>query len=148
MAEVVYMPWKKIVVHEIQEIDVASFLQFVAASFEGQKQVGVPVVQWGEGIAFIRADFPDTPEVISEKLKGTLHVGIVNFARTNFQEQKKTTFNGREYAVRLAKVEKNPDLVNLCKFLVNFTGRESSESAESTTKRAFKSPDSASVLAP
>ncbi len=124
MAEIEFRPWKRIIVHEVVEVQIADLLQFIIGQLEAQKQSGVPVIQWGDGIAFVRADFPDTPEVIQDKLKGTLHIGAINFARTSYQDQKKTVFNGREYVVRLAKVDNNPDLINLCKFLNDYKGRE------------------------
>jgi len=122
-AEIVYTPWKRIVVHEAKEMPVADFLQFIVGQVEAQKQGGVPVVPWAEGIAYARGDFPDTPEVLQEKLKGILHIGIVNYTRTSYQEQKKTVLNGREYVVRFEKVDANPDLLNLCKFLDSLKGR-------------------------
>ena len=123
MAEIVYMPWKQIVVHEISEMEVGDFLQMVVAQIEAAKLPGDPVVDWAEGVMFARGEFPDTPETIHDKLRGILHYGVVNFARTSFQEQKKTRFGDRERIIRLRKVEKNADLVNLCKFLDGFKGR-------------------------
>jgi hypothetical protein len=130
MAEIAYAPWKRIVVHEIREMEVTDFLQMVATQFEALKQGGVPVIHWAEGIAYVRADFTDTPEVVQEKLRGILHLAIVSFTRTSYQEQKKTTVGGREYVVKFVRVDDNPDLVNLCKFLGGFKGRDSVTATE------------------
>jgi len=125
MAEIAYEPWRRIVVHEIKEMKVADFFQMVITQFEAQKQVGVPAIQWGEGVAYVRGDFPDTPEIIQEKLKGILHLAMVSFARTSYQEQKRITVGGREHIVKFVKVDDNPDLLNLCRFLSGFKGTQS-----------------------
>jgi len=122
MAEIVYRPWKQIIVHEVQELDVADFLLMIISMFEAQKQVGDPAVQWAEGVAFVINFLPDTPEVVQDKMNGTIHYGFVQFTNTSYQEQKKVTLNGRDRVVKLVKAEKNPDFVNLCKFLNGFKG--------------------------
>lgn len=132
MAEIRYAPWKQIVIHEVREMEVAELLQFVVGLLESQKQAGTPAIQWVDGVAFIFSPFPDTPEIIQEKLKGIIHFGIVNFARTSYQDQKRTTFNGRECVVRLMNAENNPDFVNLVKFLQGFKGRDAVVSAKLT----------------
>ncbi len=132
LAQIEYMPWKKIVVHEIKEMEVPDFLMMVVSQFEAQKQIGDPGVDWVEGIAFVRGDFPDTQEVIQEKLNGVLHYGMVSFTKTSFEERKKVLFNGRDRFVRLMKGDKNPDFVNLCRFLGGFKSRDVASSTIAT----------------
>ena len=123
MAEIEYMPWKRIVLHEVKKVDVGELLQTVIAQFESQKQSGTPAILWADGLAFVHGEFPETRELIDEKLKGILHYAIVNFAETSFQDQKRAVWNGKEYSVKLVKVDSNPDLANLAKFLRGFTGQ-------------------------
>jgi hypothetical protein len=133
LAEIVYMPWKKIIVHEVNEMEVGDFLQMMIGQVEAQKVPGDPVVDWAEGVMFVRGNFPETAEVIQEKLKGIIHYGIISFARTSYQPEKRTQFGGRDRLVRLRKIDKNGDLLNLCKFLSEFKGPDSSVSATLTT---------------
>jgi hypothetical protein len=134
LAEIVYMPWKQIIVHEVSEMDVPDFLLMVVSGFEAQKQVGDPAVQWADEVAFLISFLPDTPEVVQEKMKGVIHYGFVQFTKTSYQEQKKVTFGGRDRVVKLVKADKNPDFVNLCKFLNGFKGRDAAMSVQFTPK--------------
>ena len=133
MAEIVYMPWEQIIVHEVRKLQPTEFFPMVAAMVEAQKAGATAGVAWIDGIAFASADFPDTPEVISEKLKGRLHKAIVWYAETTFQAEKKTQVNGRDTVVKISKAEGNQDFVNLVEFLKVFKP-EASGSAR--TKKA------------
>ncbi len=120
MVEIEYMPYNKIIVHEVRKMEVPEFLQWVASQVEAQKQGGVPSVNWIDGIAFVTAEYPVTPQTVEENLKGRLHFAVVFFTETSYQPEKKTSVSGREYAVRLVKAETNPNFVELTKFLKNF----------------------------
>lgn len=84
------------------------------------------MVNWVDGIAFVYALFPETPEVVQDKLNGRLHYAVVRFARTNYEPEKKITIGGTDYTVGLVKGEKNPLFVALAKFLQDFKGEEAS----------------------
>jgi len=120
LATIRYLPWKEIVVHEVNEMSVLEFLEWIISQVETQKKGGVGVARWIDGFAFVIGDFSETPETVAEKLKGRLHWAIVNYAKTSYQSEKKVMWNGREHIVRLLKVENNPDLANLGKFLQGF----------------------------
>lgn len=120
MVKITYMPWKEIVVHEVKEANVQQFLEMIVAQVEAMKQGGTPIVNWVSDIAFVIGPFPDTPEVVSDKLNGKIHYGIVTFTRTSYQPEKRVTYGGREYMVRLVRAEDNPDFVDLASFLRNF----------------------------
>ena len=92
----------------------------VASMAEAQKMGATAGVAWIDGIAFASADFPETPEIIAEKLKGRLHKAIVWYTETSFQAEKRTQLNGRDVIVKLAKAEANQDWVNLVEFLKTF----------------------------
>ena len=120
MAAIRYLPWKEIVVHEVNEMTVPQFLEWIISQVEAQKQGGIGVARWMDGFAFAIGDFKETPETVAEKLKGTLHWAVINYAKTSYQSEKKIMWNGSERTVKLIKVEYNPDLANLPKFLQEF----------------------------
>ena len=120
MVEIEYLPYQKIIVHEVKKMEVADLLQMVAMQVEAQKLGGIPSANWVDGIAFVTGEYMVTPEVVAENLKGRLHYAIVLFTETSYQPEKRTTVNGREVTVRLNKAESNPNFVALAKFLKSF----------------------------
>lgn len=121
MVEIQYMPYEKVIVHEIRKLEVPEFLEWVASQVEAQKQGGTPMVDWIDGIAFVKGEFMASPELVGEQLKGRLHFAVVFFTETSYQEQKKVTVGGREMSVRFNKKSgENPIFVELVKFLKNF----------------------------
>ncbi len=81
---------------------------------------------------FTIGEFPLTPETVGEMLHGKIHYGNVTFTRTSYQSEKKVTWNGREYVVKLVKADNNPDMVNLAKFLQGFKQPAISPNASTT----------------
>jgi hypothetical protein len=120
LAEIVYMPWEQIFVHEVRKLEPTDFFSMIASMAEAQKTGATAGVAWIDGIAFASADFPETPEVVAEKLKGRLHKAIVWYTETSFQTEKKASVNGREVMVKLARADGNQDFVNLVEFLKTF----------------------------
>jgi len=120
MVEIEYLPYQKIVIHEVRKLDVPDLLTLVALQVEAQKAGGVGVINWVDGIAFMIGEFIATPETISESLKGVVHYAIVNFTETSYQSEKRVTVNNRDYTIRLQKADNNPNFVELSKFLKNF----------------------------
>jgi hypothetical protein len=120
MVEIEYLPYQKIIVHEIRKMEIPKLLAAVAEQLEAQKAGGVGSIRWVDGIAFVIGEFPPTPETIEENLKGRVHYSMVMFSETSYQTEKKVTFNNREYSVRLIKGDDNPNFVELVKFLKNF----------------------------
>lgn len=118
MVEFVFKPYKEIVIHEIRELEVQPFMEAYVSQLLSQGQTGItPVATWVDGIAFYIGNFMETPDLVKEKLDGRVHWAAVYYARTSFQAEKKVTVAGREYVVRFAKGESNPDFVGLVKFL-------------------------------
>lgn len=117
MATIEYRPWKKIVVHDVAEIAPKEFFQGLVSAVEAQKQGASPIVFWIDGIAFVNQLMPDTERILSEKVDGILHFNAVQFTRTEFQAEKRVTVQGRDHIVKMVKADKNPDYVNLTKFL-------------------------------
>ena len=120
MAEIEYLPYRKIIVHEIRKMEPSEFFPWMASQAEAQKLGGVAAANWIDGIAFTFGEFPETPETVQEKLKGRLHKAVVFYTETNYQAEKKTQVSGRDSIVRLVRAENNPDFVNLVKFVKGF----------------------------
>jgi hypothetical protein len=126
MAKIVYKPYEQIIVHEIMEFKPDSFLEFLVSQLLAQGQTGLtPVANWIDGIAFSVGNFQETPELVKEKIEGRIHWGAVYFTKTTYQPEKKVTIGSREYVVKFAKAEGNPDFVNLVRFLNEMPGQES-----------------------
>ena len=120
MAEIEYLPYQKIILHEITKMEPSEFFPFVASQVEAQKSGNVAGALWIDGIAFGFGEFPETPETVQEKLRGRLHKAAVWYTETSFQPEKRVQVNGRDSVVRLMRADKNLDLVNLVEFLKEF----------------------------
>lgn len=101
-------------------MEISDLLAFVAAQVEAQKTGGTAVLNWVDGLAFITAEFLPSPQTIEEALKGRIHFSMVMFSETSYQPEKRVTWNGREYSIKLVRGENNPNFVGLVKFLKNF----------------------------
>lgn len=120
LVEIEYLPYQKIIVHEVRKMDLPDLLTMVASQVEAQKQGGVAGINWIDGIAFVVGEFMLTPQTIEENLKGRVHYSVVFFSETSFQAEKKLTLNNRDYVIKLNKADNNPNFVELVKFLKNF----------------------------
>jgi hypothetical protein len=120
MVEIEYLPYQKIIVHEVRKLEVQDFLQWVASQVEAQKQGGTPTVNWVDGVAFLTGEFMASPELVSENLKGRIHYAVVFYTETSYQPEKRITVNGRDLVVRFSKGDNNPNFVALARFLIGF----------------------------
>jgi hypothetical protein len=120
MVEIEYLPYNKIIVHEVRKLEIQDFLQWVSSQVEAQKQGGTATVNWVDGVAFLTGEFMATPELVSENLKGHIHYAVVFYTETSFQSEKRVTVNGRDSVVRFTKGESNPNFIALAKFLIDF----------------------------
>ena len=79
MVEVVYQPWKKIVIHEIVDyaLDYLVRLQSLGVEPGG---LGDPLL-WADGIVFSSSTMLETKDVVKEKLEGIIHWSSVEWAR-------------------------------------------------------------------
>ena len=125
LAEIEYLPYQKIILHEVRKMEPTEFFPMVASMAEAQKTGATAGVAWIDGIAFAFGEFPDTPEIVEEKLKGRLHKAIVWYTETSFQAEKRVQVNGRDAVVKLGKAENNKDFVNLVEFLKTFRPQSS-----------------------
>ncbi len=120
MVEIEYLPYRKIIVHEIRKLEAPAFFQFITAQVEAQKQGGTALVNWFDGIAFLVGEFIPSPESVAENLKGRLHYAWVFYTETSYQAEMRVTLNGRDYSVRLNNAGDNPNFVELVRFLKSF----------------------------
>ncbi|HUI86322.1 MAG TPA: hypothetical protein VLY21_04115 [Nitrososphaerales archaeon] len=120
MVDIEYLPYQKIIVHEVRKMDINDLLSFVAAQVEAQKTGMTAVVNWVDGVAFVTGEFLPSPQTIEETLKGRIHYSMVMFSETSYQPEKRVTWNGRDYSIRMNRGDNNPNFIALTKFLRNF----------------------------
>ena len=119
MVRLTYRPWNQIVIHEIienepDELFTTTLLQAIAQGGAGF----IPSINWVDGIAFVLGLFPDTEDVVRDKMKGIVHFGSVQFARfPEYKSEISVPMKGNSYLVRLVNNEKNPVFVELSRFL-------------------------------
>ncbi len=117
MVEIEYLPYQKIIVHEIRKFEVQDFLVWVATQAEATKQGAIPSVNWVDGVAFLTGEFMTTPEIVSENLQGRVHFAVVFFTETPFTPERRVNIGGHDVSVRFTRGDFNPNFVELAKFL-------------------------------
>ncbi len=120
MAQVEYMPYQKMILHEIIKMEPAEFFPMIASQAEAQKVGTIASVSWFDGVAFFFGEFIPTPELVSEQLKGILHKGVVYYTETSYEAEKRVTMGTNRTVVKLSNAENNPNFVSLVKFLKEF----------------------------
>jgi len=78
MVEVVYEPWKKIVIHEIVKYALDDLVKLQSLGVE-PSGLGDPLL-WVGGIVFSSSTMLETKDVIKEKLEGAVHWSSVEWA--------------------------------------------------------------------
>jgi hypothetical protein len=78
MVEVVYQPWKKIVVHEIVKYDIDELVKLQSLGVE-PGGLAEPLL-WADDVVFSRVMMFDTEDIIKEKLEGVIHWSSVEWA--------------------------------------------------------------------
>ena len=79
LVEVVYQPWKKIVIHEIVDYTLDDLVRLQSLGVE-PGGLGDPLL-WAEGIVFSSSTMLETKDVVKEKLEGIVHWSSVEWAR-------------------------------------------------------------------
>jgi len=120
MVEIEYVPYQKLIVHDIIEQDNTTFFEEVVRMALSQPVQVEPSVNWIDGIAFIVAPMPPTEDIVKENLSGKLHIASVLFTRIAFQPQVKLNVGNQGYTARMRKADNNKNFVNLAKFLKDF----------------------------
>jgi hypothetical protein len=78
MVEIVYEPWKRIVIHEIVRYALDNLIKVQSLGVE-PGGLAEPLL-WADGIVFSRSTILETKEVIKEKIEGVVHWSSVEWA--------------------------------------------------------------------
>jgi hypothetical protein len=78
LVKVTIKPWQEIVIHEVIQHDIKSFLKLRALGLQSRELA--PPLMWAEGVLFARAPMPQTSDVIKEQLQGVIHFSSFEFA--------------------------------------------------------------------
>lgn len=78
MVEIIYKPWKTIVIHAIVQHDLKMLIHLHGLGIQSG-QLGRPI-NWSNGVAFSHRVMPPTDEVIKEQINGKIHWSHLSFA--------------------------------------------------------------------
>jgi hypothetical protein len=124
MAKITYMRWDEVIIHEIIEEDNEKFFGDIAEGavreHDPQRPFVPPSVNWANGIAFTIEGFPDTEEVVKDKLRGVIHYAYVAFTRIDRCDSYPVRIGNENVSVRIENRVPNPILLDLADFLKNF----------------------------
>ena len=120
MVEIQYVPYQKLIIHEIIEQDNTTFFEDIVRQVIAQQVQIEPSINWIDGIAFAASQYPPTEDIVKENLSGKIHFANVVFTRIEFQPQVKVTVGTQSFTARLRKADNNRNFVDLVKFLKNF----------------------------
>ncbi|ABK76736.1 conserved hypothetical protein [Cenarchaeum symbiosum A] len=85
--EIVYEPWKKVIIRELVEYKFEDWIQQIAFATKTSGG-GIATVNWAKGVVFSVAIFPPTEAVTEENMKGILYLSSVTFAiKEKFEKQ-------------------------------------------------------------
>jgi hypothetical protein len=119
LVQIEYLPWEKIVIHDVIEKDKDTFFKEIMTQFLAQN-LREGSVYWHDGIAFAVIDFMDTEDTVREKLNGIIHYTAVRFTRLEqYQMDIQTTVEGARFKVNLVTTD-NENLREVAKWLKNF----------------------------
>ncbi|MGD0330186.1 MAG: hypothetical protein ABSB40_07015 [Nitrososphaeria archaeon] len=118
MIKITYQHWKELVIHEIIEYKPEEFFaSVVQAILSRGSEYNIPQLNWVDGVILSISPFPDTPEIIEDKLKGIIHYAAVEFALyPNYKPEVIVEKSGSRH-IKLKKFENNPIFTQLAKFL-------------------------------
>ncbi len=121
--KITYVAYKEIFVHEIIELNNECFFGQVVRQALGSQDLQrgfiPPAVSWVDGIAFYCTPFPDTDDLIKDKLAGKMHYSSVTFTRIPYQEKYDVKLLKDPLPVMLEKAENTPSFVTLAEFIKN-----------------------------
>ena len=94
MVEFELQSWKKIIIHEVVKFPLQHFLSSHSLGVS-EGGIGRPLT-WVDGIIFDKLGFPDTDDIIREKLEGKVHWNSLHYGiLEKFQPEFKVTGNIR-----------------------------------------------------
>jgi len=107
------------VIHEILEYSIEDLcankvLQILQSGAAGI----IPSLGWASGVAFTAVPFPDSDDIVREKLKGIIHYSAVEYALLpEYRTELQAKVGDSTYPVKIIKVDQNPLFVELGRFL-------------------------------
>jgi len=109
--EIVIEPYKRIVIHEVIEFRLADLVSMIVSQGSAAGGTTIPMINWCNGVVFSVVPFnPDSEQVISAQLKGTIHYAAVTFAtKERFEKEVRTA----DATVRLIDQSANENFVKL-----------------------------------
>jgi hypothetical protein len=117
LVEIEYIPYQKIVIHEIIEQDNKVFFEEIVRHALAQPVQAEPSVNWVDGFALLIMPFAPTEDIVRENLAGRIHYSTVVFSKMDFRPQVPVTLGNQTYNVRLRKADNNSNFVDLVAFL-------------------------------
>ena len=118
------MGWQEVIIHEIIEEDNSRFFRDISESavrgHNPQMPFISPSVNWANGVAFIIQPFPDTDDVIKDKLKGVVHFAVVAFTRLEYRPTFPVVVGSETVNIRLERNVANPIFLDMADYLANF----------------------------
>ena len=119
MVKITYQPWNEVVIHQAVKHEPNELFELVIRHALTAGVVGVPpVVTWAEGVVFLISPFSESEKEAEDKIKGILHLAEVNFALVpEYRSKVQINIEGNQQAVRLQRVDNNPILADVARFL-------------------------------
>ena len=71
MVEIIYEPWKAVVIHEVFQYNLEMLVNLQGLGVPSG-QLGSPIY-WSNGVAYVHLNMPHTEEVLKEYLQGRIH---------------------------------------------------------------------------
>ena len=117
MVEVEFVPYQKIVIHEVIEQDNRTFFEDVVRHALAQTVQAEPTVNWVDGFALLIVPFAPTEDIVRENLNGRVHYSTVVFTKMDYKPQVSVVLGSQTYNARLRNADNNSNFVDLAKFL-------------------------------
>lgn len=115
--EVEFVPYQKIVIHEVIEQDNRTFFEDVVRHALAQTVQAEPTVNWVDGFALLIVPFAPTEDIVRENLNGRVHYSTVVFTKMDYKPQVSVVLGSQTYNARLRNADNNSNFVDLAKFL-------------------------------
>lgn len=119
MVKITLRPWEEVVIHEVIEYEAQELFALVVRQALASGGAGLtPSINWADGVAFAFSPFSDTEEIIREKLKGTVHWAVVQFARVpEYRSEVGVKVGSTDHRIRLQRAEANPIFLEVARAL-------------------------------
>lgn len=117
------MPWQEVIIHEVLELENEYFFKRIAEQTLAQQNQPVlakPYVMWVDGIALIPMPFPDTEDVVRDKLNGKMHYATVAFTRISDRANYSVPIGREHIEIELRHGDNIPLMLDIAEFLKNF----------------------------